>query len=53
MRVRSLRDHYDGSYRKAGDEFEYTGKLHEHIEKVKPGQAQEAEPQDGTEPAAE
>lgn len=32
MRVKAITDHFDGTYRKAGDEFEIEGKkLHEHI----------------------
>jgi hypothetical protein len=37
MRVRAIRDHIEPkvhAYRAAGDEFEFTGKLYEHIEKV-------------------
>jgi hypothetical protein len=35
MRVKAIRDHYaDGAYRTAGEEFEHSGKLHEHLEPV-------------------
>ena len=32
MRVKALADHFDGSFRKAGEEFEYSGELHAHIQ---------------------
>lgn len=35
MLVRAVRDHFaGGEYRKDGEEFEYTGKAHRHIEPV-------------------
>ena len=34
MAVRSIRDHFNGSYRKAGEVFDWTGPLHRHIEPV-------------------
>jgi hypothetical protein len=35
MRVKAIRDHFtDGHYRTAGEVFEHTGKLHEHIKQV-------------------
>jgi hypothetical protein len=34
MQVRSLCNHYNGTYRKEGEEFEHSGPLYEHIEPV-------------------
>jgi hypothetical protein len=35
MLVRAIRDHFDGAYRKAGDEFEVVGKkISKHCEKI-------------------
>lgn len=35
MLVKAVRDHFDGVFRKAGEEFEYNGKPHEHLVPVK------------------
>jgi hypothetical protein len=34
MQVRATCNHYNGTYRKEGDEFEHVGDLYEHIEPV-------------------
>jgi hypothetical protein len=44
MRVRAIRTHFDGVYRTAGEEFEITGKLNRHVEKIKAERPQEVEP---------
>jgi hypothetical protein len=31
MRVRAIRDHFDGTLRKAGEEFESCGELSDHV----------------------
>jgi hypothetical protein len=45
MKVRSLCNHYHGTYRKEGEEFEHTGPLYDHIAPVEP-EASAAEPED-------
>lgn len=48
MQVRSLCNHYNGHYRKEGEEFELTGPLYEHVEPVE--QLEEKQPEQPIKP---
>lgn len=54
MRVKAIRDHFDGTYHKAGEEFEFEGKgkLHEHIKRAeKPSSEQTDSGEAGDKPS--
>jgi len=53
MRVRAIRDCFVGSYRKAGEEFEYEGPKNHHLEPVKAEPPQKAARQQAQKPATE